>query len=78
MPSCSLHLDCQTSFLTQIKLENYKNCARRAGSKPINLDLGFLGLANLEEKAGALQHLPEVEDLTVSVTQFLSLGFQSV
>ena len=78
MPSCSLHLDCQTSFLTQIKLENYKNCARRAGSKPINLDLGFLGPANLEEKAGVLEHLPEVDDLTVSVTQIFGLVVQSV
>ena len=56
----------------------HKNCARWPGTKPINLDLGFLGPANLEEKAGALEHLPEVDDLTVSVTQFLSLVFQSV
>ena len=78
LPPCSLHLDCQTSFLTQIKLENHKNCARWPGTKPINLDLGFLGAANLEVKAGALQHLPEVEDLTVSVTQIFGLVVQSV
>ena len=78
LPSCSLHLDCQTSFLIQIKLEKHKNCARWTGTKPINLDLGFLGPANLEEKAGVLQHLPEVEDLTVSVTQIFGLVVHSV
>ena len=78
LPSCTLHLDCQTSFLTQIKLEKHKNCARWPGNKPINLDLGFLGPANLEEKAGALEHLPEVEDLTVSVSQIFGLVVQSV
>ena len=67
-----------TSFLIQIELEKHKNCARWPGTKPINLDLGFLGPANLEVKAGALQHLPEVEDLTVSVTQIFGLVVQSV
>ena len=67
-----------TSFLIQIKPEKHKNCARWPGNKPINLDLGFLGPANLEEKAGVLEHLPEVEDLTVSVTQIFGLVVQSV
>ena len=69
---------CKTSFLIQIKLEKHNNCARWPATKPINLDLGFLGPANLEEKAGALEHLPEVEDLTVSVTQIFGLVVQSV
>ena len=36
-----------------------------AGTKPVDLEIGFLGPANLEEE-GSLEHLPEVEDLTVS------------
>ena len=35
------------------------------GTKPVDLEVGFLGPANLEEE-GSLEHLPEVEDLTVS------------
>ena len=66
-----------TSFLIQIKLEKHKNCARWPGTKPINLDIGFLGPANLEEKAGALEHLPEVDDLTVSVSQIFASVVQS-
>ena len=36
-----------------------------AGTKPVDLEVGFLGPANLEEE-GSLEHLPEVEDLTVN------------